>query len=80
MIVAGILFTLSMPPAIYIFRNLLQAIVRALGLDTFKLMGPISGAAIFAPIPIVFVFVFAPVQRKLAIFAYLKWLRSFEDE
>ena len=72
--------TLSVPPAIYVVRNVFHGIrkLEALGVEAFIL--PIGVAAIFTPIPLMFAIVFAPVQRKLAIFAYLKWLRSFEDE
>ena len=80
MIVAGLLFTLLVPPAIYIVRNVFHGICKleALGVETFIL--PLGIAAIFTPIPFMFAIVFPPVQRKLAIFDCLTLLRSFEDE
>jgi uncharacterized protein YacL len=63
--------------AVYIFRGIVLGILDALGLPTLFPLIPVVAFSMFC---LLFRSVYLPVRRRLAIFAYIQWLRSFEDE
>lgn len=62
---------------VYIIRGIVFAIQDAFGLPTLFPSIFLVGSSIFG---VLFRIVYLPIRRRLAIFAYLRWLRSFEDE
>ncbi|KAJ6099385.1 hypothetical protein N7467_000920 [Penicillium canescens] len=74
-----IVFFAVLIAVMYAFGRLILVIRHALDTDTSR-PSAITLGLLFVYAPLLVIFVMHPVQRYAAIFTYLRWLRSFEDE
>lgn len=72
-----IVFLPSVILMVYVIRSITFAICDALGLPS---LSPTLPLWCFLAFRMLFRGMYLPIRRQLAIFAYIRWLRSFGDE